>query len=268
MDIEQLMSTYNEFERKNIGSLGGKVIATPELVKFVSDDDYGSYISYFELTKESAPTAISREKAYFSEKGVSVEWKTYSTDSPSNIGQLLSEQGFVAQEPESFMVLPLSQERAQTASEQLNRSLQQSQEDFQLVEVFDAQGIKDAIAVQQQVWKEDLPGQYQHLLSLKTHCPNDISIYVIYQDGQPVTSAWVIFNTNSPFAGIWGGSTLEAYRGKGFYSLLLNKRIAKAYSQDKKYLIIDASPMSRPIVEKHGFQYVATTTPYLLQACQ
>jgi GNAT superfamily N-acetyltransferase len=267
LDIEQIMCAYNEFERKSIGSLDGKVIATPELVKFVSDDDYGSYISYFELTKETAPAAISREKAYFLEKGVSVEWKTYSTDSPSNIGQLLTDQGFVAQEPESFMVLLLSEERAQVANKELKNSLQ-SQEDVQLVEVFDAQGIKDAIAVQQQVWSEDLSGQYRHLLSLKTQCPNDIAIYVIYHNGQPVTSAWVIFNASSPFAGIWGGSTLEAYRGKGFYSLLLNKRIAQAYSKDKKYLIIDASPMSRPIVEKHGFQYVATTTPYVLQASQ
>ncbi len=266
MDSEQLMQAYNEFERKTIGSLDGKVIATPELVKFVSDDEYGSYISYFDLTEETAPAAILREKAYFLEKGVSVEWKTYSTDSPRNIGQLLTAQGFIAQEPESFMVLPLSQARAQAASQKQAMALEQSQKRFQCVEVTDATGIKDAISVQQQVWGEDLSGQYRHLLSLKTHSPDDISIFVIYQDGQPVTSAWVIFNANSPFAGIWGGSTLEAYRGRGFYSLLLNHRIALAHARGKKYLIIDASKMSRPIVEKHGFQYVATTTPYLLQA--
>ncbi|MFC5079754.1 hypothetical protein ACFPCW_18830 [Vibrio thalassae] len=46
---------------------------------------------------------------------------------------------------------------------------------------------------------------------------------------------------------------MKAFRGKGFYSQLLNKRIAEAKSRGMKYLTIDASDMSKPIVEKRGF---------------
>ncbi|GAL16049.1 hypothetical protein JCM19233_7071 [Vibrio astriarenae] len=84
----------------------------------------------------------------------------------------------------------------------------------------------------------------------------------MYVDNLPVTSAWLTFNGSSPFAGIWGGSTVKEHRGKGFYSLLLNKRIAEAKSRGAKYLIIDASDMSQPIVAKRGFEVVATTTGY------
>ncbi|WP_245688514.1 GNAT family N-acetyltransferase [Vibrio sonorensis] len=108
----------------------------------------------------------------------------------------------------------------------------------------------------------DLEWQYNALLNLVTESPEAVSIYVVYQDGKPVTSAWLTFNGDSPFAGIWGGSTLEEYRGRGYYSSLLNKRIEEAKARGKQYLIIDASEMSRPIVEKHGFKLVAQTTGY------
>ncbi|MFB9135277.1 GNAT family N-acetyltransferase [Vibrio olivae] len=99
-------------------------------------------------------------------------------------------------------------------------------------------------------------------MSIKEQSPDSVSIYVVYVNGQPVTSAWLTFNGNSPFAGIWGGSTIKEFRGNGYYSLLLNKRISEAKLKGVKYLIIDASDMSKPIVSKRGFEVVATTTGY------
>ena len=99
-------------------------------------------------------------------------------------------------------------------------------------------------------------------MSLKEQSPDSVSIYVVYVNGQPVTSAWLTFTGSSPFAGIWGGSTIKEFRGNGYYSLLLNKRIAEAKLKGVKYLIIDASDMSKPIVSKRGFEVVATTTGY------
>ncbi|CAH0525776.1 GNAT family N-acetyltransferase [Vibrio hippocampi] len=131
-----------------------------------------------------------------------------------------------------------------------------------ITEVSDSKGIRDAIRVQEQVWGGDFDWQYQYLLKLKEHSPDSVSIYVVYVNGQPVTSAWLTFNGDSPFAGIWGGSTIKSCRDNGYYSLLLNKRIAEAKARGVKYLTIDASDMSKPIVSKRGFKVVATTTGY------
>ena len=81
----------------------------------------------------------------------------------------------------------------------------------------------------------------------------------------PVSAAWIVYTHNSPFAGIWGGATVEGHRGRGYYSALLHKRINDAKRRGVRYLIIDASPKSRPIVEKHGFTFVAHTTPYVYE---
>lgn len=250
MNIAKIMHDYNQFERKKLNAFNGEQVCEADLVKFVSNDVYGSYISYFCFSEQEAELKIDQQLAYFKQLGLNFEWKTYSTDQPENIGELLLAKGFTKEETESFMVLGLANAEETTSDE------------FALTEVSDSKGIRDAIDVQQQVWGGDLEWQYNYLLKLKTHSPQAVSIYVVYVDGKPVTSAWLTFNGDSPFAGIWGGSTLEAYRGRGYYSLLLNKRIAEAKERGKQYLIIDASEMSRPIVEKHGFKLVAKTTGY------
>ncbi|WCE30827.1 GNAT family N-acetyltransferase [Vibrio sp. SCSIO 43137] len=250
MNIAKIMHDYNLFERKELNAFNGEQVCEAELVKFVCDDTYGSYISFFSFSEQVAEQRIAQQVDYFKQRGLKFEWKTYSTDLPENMGDLLLAKGFTQEETESFMVLDLATAEERTFNE------------FALTEATDSKGIRDAIDVQQQVWGGDLEWQYNYLLKLKIHSPQAVSIYVVYVDGKPVTSAWLTFNGNSPFAGIWGGSTVEEYRGRGYYSLLLNKRIAEAKERGKQYLIIDASEMSRPIVEKHGFKLVAKTTGY------
>jgi predicted acetyltransferase len=250
MDTTQVMALYNQFERKIVNIANGYTEEAENLVKFVSNDQYGSFISFYELDDLSADAQIANQLDFYQSRSLNFEWKTYSTDRPSNIGELLIKQGFEKAETESFMALDLTQ-----AKYSLDNNIV-------FAEVTDEQGIRDAIAVQEQVWGGDFSWQYRHLLATKQSDPDSVTIYVVYVDGVPVTSAWITFNGNSPFAGIWGGSTLKAFRGRGYYTSLLNQRIKEAKERDKKYLIIDASDMSRPIVEKHGFQLIATTTGY------
>ncbi|WP_240311151.1 GNAT family N-acetyltransferase, partial [Vibrio cholerae] len=250
MNTVDVMREYNEFERKRINSFNGVKKTDSNLTKFVSNNRHGSYISFFSFDESLTESIVKEQLAYFNKLNLCFEWKTYSTDKPSNIGDVLLANGFEKEASESFMVLDLSK----TAGESFDES--------QITEVSDSVGIRDAIRVQEQVWGGDFDWQYNYLLSLKEHSPDSVSIYVVYVNDQPVTSAWLTFNGSSPFSGIWGGSTIEEFRGNGYYSLLLNKRIAEAKSKGVKYLIIDASDMSKPIVSKRGFEIVATTTGY------
>jgi predicted acetyltransferase len=92
--------------------------------------------------------------------------------------------------------------------------------------------------------------------------PESISIYTVCSGDKPVASAWISFNAASPFAGLWGGSTLTDYRGQGCYQALLAERAREAKARGVKFLTIDASPMSRPIVARFGFEWITDTRPY------
>lgn len=249
MDILEIIRAYNKYERENNNLSSGEMIVTPELVKFVSNETYGSYISFFKFDSSNTDEYIEKEIQYFNDAASNFEWKIYCTDSPSNLASGLLRYGFVQAETESLMVLDLAAVSIATPHQGF-------------VEVNDEQGIRDAIAVQKEVWGGDFEWHYRYLLKLKAESPESISIYVVYVDGKPVASAWITFTPESPFAGIWGGSTTKEYRGQGFYTLLLEKRISEAKLRGRKYLFIEASDMSKPIVEKHGFNIVTKATGY------
>ena len=81
-----------------------------------------------------------------------------------------------------------------------------------------------------------------------------IQFYMAYADGVPACAAWIRFHPGTQFASLWGGSTLPAYRRRGLYTAVLSVRAQEARRRGYRFLTIDASPMSRPIVAKHGFQ--------------
>jgi GNAT superfamily N-acetyltransferase len=78
-----------------------------------------------------------------------------------------------------------------------------------------------------------------------------------------VAAGWVEFHPGSRFAGLWGGATLRQWRGRGIYRALVARRAQLAAARGVRYLQVDASSESAPILRRLGFQALATTTPYV-----
>ena len=76
-----------------------------------------------------------------------------------------------------------------------------------------------------------------------------------------MNAAWLVYNQGTEFAGLWGGSTLPGWRGRGIYRALVGRRAQLAAQLGVKYLLVDASAASRPILERLGFVPITTTTP-------
>ena len=74
----------------------------------------------------------------------------------------------------------------------------------------------------------------------------------------------------SPPAGVWYEhdgpllrATLSDWRGQGIYRALVARRAQLAAARGFRYLQVDASSNSAPILRRLGFQPIATTTPYV-----
>jgi GNAT superfamily N-acetyltransferase len=72
----------------------------------------------------------------------------------------------------------------------------------------------------------------------------------------------VEFHHGTEFAGLWGGGTLPEWRGRGVFRALVAHRARLAADRGFRYLQVDATPDSRPILERLGFVVLATTTPF------
>lgn len=78
-----------------------------------------------------------------------------------------------------------------------------------------------------------------------------------------ICSGRLAFVDDTEFAGIWGGSTLPEWRGKGIYRALTAARARAALAEGVRYINSDCTVMSRPILERSGLVAVTTTTPYV-----
>jgi GNAT superfamily N-acetyltransferase len=126
--------------------------------------------------------------------------------------------------------------------------------------------IPEILSVQQTVWAEREISFVEEAIQELLFNGDRISYYAVYADGRPVCSAWIRFGepgaaTAASFASLWGGATLPEHRRRGYYTALLAVRAQEAIRRGYRYLTIDASPMSRPIVERHGFQFLVHTHP-------
>jgi GNAT superfamily N-acetyltransferase len=256
MNLAEILPLFDREQRQEVmypGILRREV--TPYVIRHIqANPKHGtSMVIYSRLTAAKADEVIRSEVAYFESIGRDFEWKVYDHDTPSDLRERLQAFGFEIGEQEAVMVLDLNE-----APDVL---LQPVTHDVR--RITDPTQIEDIASVQQQVWPDkDFSAWLAHELGRNLReTPEHISIYAAYADGQPVSSAWITYHQGSQFAGLWGGATLPDYRQRGIYTALVSARLQEARQRGVRFLTIDASPMSRPIVQKHGFKFLTNTYP-------
>jgi predicted GNAT family acetyltransferase len=95
--------------------------------------------------------------------------------------------------------------------------------------------------------------------------PDQISIYVADAGGEPASSAWIRYYPGRQFAELYGGATVPGQRGKGLYTALVKARAREARQRGVRFLVVDTSPMSRPVLEKLGFVLLTYSQPFVME---
>ena len=263
LSIAQLLAIFDQEQRQEVQFFGVQREVTPHVVRFVPRRDLAGgsgVVVYSCLSAENADEVIREQVAYFEGLGCDLEWKAYDHDTPADLLARLTVHGFEPGEPEAIVVLDLEEAPALLWQAVVH--------DVRRIE--DPAGIEEVIAVQAQVWEEkDLPFWVaEHLRQELVQHDELTSVYVAYADGLPASAAWVRFHPPSRFASLWGGSTVPGQRRRGLYTALLATRAQEARRRGVRFLTVDASPMSQPILEKLGFRCISYAHGYLWRAAQ
>jgi len=251
MDLLALRTLYDREQRIEIEYPDARVEAVPPVVRLLRPAPAKNFVLYSQLTADNAEAIIQRELDYFAPLGQDWEWKVCDYDQPLDLKERLAAHGFVAEEPEAVMVFDL-----QTTPPVL---LQPVTADVR--PITQRAELQAVITVLEKVWGGNFTWVTQRL-GRHLETPDFLNIYVAYVDDQPACVAWIYFHPHSQFASLWGGSTLAAYRQRGLYTALLATRAQEALRRGYRYLTIDAGPMSRPIVAKHGFEVLTYAVAY------
>ena len=130
-------------------------------------------------------------------------------------------------------------------------------------EVTGADGVAQLIDVHERVFGPDDHGLRRSLESRAEQAPDSLGLVIAYAGSQPVSAARIEFPAGADFAGLWGGGTEPEWRGRGIYRALVARRAQLAAQLGVKYLQVDASADSRPILERLRFVPITTTTTYV-----
>lgn len=205
------------------------------------------------LTGQALDELIERTCRFYASHGEAFEWKTHSYDEPADLPDRLTAAGFVAGEVETVVIGPAEQLTEEPALPP----------EVSIRQVSDQVDFDRIGALQTEIWNEDWHWLADDLAERQAADPDDLAIFVAEADSRLVSAAWLVRSPGTDFATLWGGATLAQWRGKGIYRALVALRAQYAVQVGNRYLQVDASADSAPILQRLGFVAVATTTPYL-----
>jgi hypothetical protein len=215
-------------------------------------DDWSGVV-WSELTEEDADTVVAEEVRRLREWGRPFEWKYHSHDKPVDLPRRLEAVGLRPDPEEAVMVgdiEDLDLEVALPAGVEVRG-------------VSDHNEVKALLDVHEEVFgsRAEWIGRMIER-SFEVVRPPVVGV-VAWADGRPVCAARVDFHEDTAFASLWGGATVPEWRGRGLYRAVVAFRGRLARDRGHRYLVVDALPTSRPILERLGFVQLTTTRPFV-----
>ncbi|WP_031162675.1 GNAT family N-acetyltransferase [Streptomyces durhamensis] len=255
MDHSAVLARYDRDMRENAtpDGPGARIERAGAVVRQVADAHGWNGVLWSGLDPGSADRAIQEQIDRFTGLGRGFEWKLYGHDRPGDLGARLASAGFRA-EPEETLLIGETGRLALDAEPPAG---------IRLVRVTDPAGVDLVVDVHEKAFGTDGTGLRHRLLARLAADPGTVVAVVALACGEPVSAARMELVPGTRFAGLWGGGTVEAWRGRGVYRALVAHRARVAAAHGCRYLQVDASALSRPILQRLGFHALSTTTPYL-----
>lgn len=259
-DPNDLLALYDLHERRNAHFGMTERTETTHTLRIVGLNGNPSFVLYSDLRgldDAAIGRVIDDEIAFFAARQTEFEWKVYRHDAPPDLDQRLVRRGFTLEPWETLLVMDLHHAPARLFDDRGHR----------VVRLTDPAQVDDVRLIYDAVWArgdgEERADRMRHEM---VETPDQTSIFVAYLDDQPVGAAWLYYTDGSDFGSLFGGSVRQEYRGRGVYGALLAARAREARERGRRFLMIDAGPMSQPIVEALGFVPLDQSRPCLYEA--
>jgi len=195
---------------------------------------------------------IARAVDFYAGQGLAFEWKTYGHDRP-DLPERLAAAGFTEDSTETVVVgLAADLVDAGVAPDGITIRATTAPADLRRI-----------ADLQSEVWGSDWSFLADDLADRIASAPDNIVVLVAEAGSTVVSTAWLVILPGTEFASLWGGSTLFGLRGRGIYRALVAHRARIAVERGVRYLWVDASDDSSPILQRLGLRAITTTTPWV-----
>lgn len=254
MNRRAVLAAFDEQVRRHPvpDSPDGYVEHDDGVIRCISAGDGWTGVTWSDLGQVSADAVIAAQISTFAELSRPWEWKYYSYDQPPDLPERLLAAGFTHEPAEALLVAEISDLRLDVPPPP----------GVEVRAVVDRRDVEALVVVHDEVFGGDHSAVGQVLLAGLAHRSSTVAVAVAWAGTTPIAAGRVEFHLGTDFASLWGGGTLPAWRGRGVFRSLVGHRAALASARGFRYLQVDASPDSRPILQTLGFVELATTTPF------
>jgi GNAT superfamily N-acetyltransferase len=258
VDKVAVLEAYDEQLRRHPEAQvpGARVEREDGVVRVVASDDGVLGVMFADLDEATADAVVAAQVERFASVPGEWEWKHHSHDRPADLPERLVRAGFAPEPPETLMV-------AEVAALDLDVPPPAGVE---LVRVVDETGVRALVAVHDEVFGGDHAFIGRYVAAHLHDDPPTVVAVLAVADGAPVSGGRLELARGTDFASLWGGGTLPAWRGRGVFRALVAHRARIAAEAGFRYLQVDASDDSRPILARLGFEPLAVTTPFVRTA--
>lgn len=227
----------------------------PPVTRFLGFGGQGwvEYRDLGDLDEQALDELIARQIAQFRGREQRFEWKLHGHDRPAFLAERLLAAGFRPEEQETVVI---------AAIDDLDLAVEPPG-GVVIREVHERADFERIMEMEEAVWGKGNVTRADDLESERDADPAVFRVFVAEADGRVVSAGWMRLPPHTEFGTLWGGSTLVEWRRRGIYRALVVHRARVARENGRRFLEVDASDNSRPILERMGFRAVTTTTPYV-----
>jgi GNAT superfamily N-acetyltransferase len=256
LSAEDLLAVYDAKLRAHIPDPlpAGEFAERDGPVIRVSGGPSGGWILYRDLgglEGADLDELIARQIAFFAERGERFEWKLHGHDRPADLPERLVAAGLEPDELETIVIARVEDIAAEPVLP----------DGVSLREVTERLDFDRIARMEEAVW-----GERSRIADMiegeRAADPDSLRVFVAEAGGEVICAGWIRFQRDTGFGTLWGGATLPEWRRRGIYRATVAHRANLAAERGCRYLEVDASDDSRPILERLGFVAVTTTTPY------
>jgi GNAT superfamily N-acetyltransferase len=248
MDLGRVLAQYDaEVRARPTAQPGFEVERTDGVVRLTG---HFNFVCWWDLAPGAAHDAVASQAADFRSRGKSLIWRVYEHDRPAELGGILADEGFEAEQPGTLMIFDLAN--------QLTAPVGSDIEIRRVSTLEDLQGFiaaSDVAFGQQESWWLDA---YSSRLG-----DPDLGLYIALVSGKAVASARLELGSSN-FGLLFGGGVSPSYRRQGLYRALVAERAKEAKRRGCSYLVTDARETSRPILQNLGFIGAVRETTWVL----
>lgn len=251
---EAIFNRYRD-DRRDQPIEGFTVEVLPYLSRYTATTPGAQgFVVFADLPLGEEEEIIAEQIRHFAQREQRFEWKLFDFDRPADLVSRLRSRGFHCDAPEAFMVLPTADWNRVVAVPA----------GIRIERITDERGLQHVVDVQGEAFDDPFDWLFENYATVLRESPESVAMYCAYRGDQPVGTGWIDFPKNSSFAELHGGCVLPEQRGQGLFSALVDRRMRDARARHYEFVAVDAAPMSRPILERQGFQHVCFTHPLRL----